>query len=69
MIGGEGTTYGLMDERGCRLVIVYAGRWVVGRKEGMLTVCVIVTFRTQLGGIVVRSASVVQEAGGGEVIR
>ena len=45
---GEGTTYGLADERGCVLVVVHAGGWVVGGKEGMLTVWVIVTVRVQL---------------------
>lgn len=44
----EGTTYGLADERGSRLVVVHAGRWVVGGKEGMLIVHVIVTVRAQL---------------------
>ena len=45
----EGTTYGLADERGCRLVIVDAGRRVFLRKERMLTVRVIVAVRIQLG--------------------
>ena len=45
----EGTTYGLADERGSRLVVVHAGRWVFWRKERMLTVWVIVTVRIQLG--------------------
>ena len=45
----EGTTYGLADERRCRLVVVHAGRWVFWRKERMLTVWVIVIVRTQLG--------------------
>jgi len=49
VIGGEGITYRLVDERGCGLVVVHAGRWVVGWEEGMLTLCVIITVRVQLG--------------------
>jgi hypothetical protein len=39
----DGTTYGLVDERRCRLVVVHTWRWVVRGKEGMLIVWVIVT--------------------------
>jgi len=48
MLIGEGTTYGLVDERRRGLVVVHSRRWVVGREEGMLTVCVIITVRVQL---------------------
>lgn len=39
----DGITYRLVDECGRGLVIVHTWRWVVGGKEGMLTVWVIVT--------------------------
>jgi hypothetical protein len=52
----EGTTYGLADERGRRLVVVHAGRRVFCREERVLTVWVVIIVRTQLGGIMARSA-------------
>ena len=47
-IRGEGTTYGLVDERGCGLVVVHTGRWIVGGEEGMLAMYIIITIRVQL---------------------
>ena len=45
----EGGTYGLADERGPRLVVFHAGRWVFRRKERELAVWVIVIVGAQLG--------------------
>ena len=42
----DGATNGLVNERGCRLVVVHTWRWVVRGKEGMLAVWVIVTVST-----------------------
>ena len=57
----EGTTYRLADERGSRLIVVHAGRWVVGRKKGMLSVRVVVIVQAQLEILWVRSAWATQE--------
>ena len=45
---GKKTTYRLVDVRRRGLVVVHTGRWVVGREEGMLTLCVVITVRVQL---------------------